>query len=250
MSKISALIITRNEAENIAFVIKNLSFTDEIIVIDSFSEDNTFTIAGSFPNVKVFQHHFEDFTKQRNLALTKANYSWILFLDADERISEPLQKEILSTVNSKQNADAYYFYRKFMFKGKPLNFCGLQSDKNIRLFKKDRAKYAEKRLVHEVLEVNGTISYLKNKLIHHSYRDFKSYKEKTMNYARLKAKELYTEGLKPNLFHYYLKPIYRFIYAYIIRGGILDGRKGFIICYLNAFGVYKRYEILRKLSEK
>lgn len=250
MPKISALIITLNEAKNIGFVIENLSFTDEIIVIDSFSEDDTVSIASAYPNVKVFKHEFQDFTQQRNYALGKANFEWILFLDADERVPEPLQKEILDTVNQKYAADAYFFYRKFIFQGKPLHFSGWQTDKNIRLFKKNKAKYTEKRLVHEVLRVDGTISSLKNKLIHHSYQDYDSYRNKMINYARLKAKELHHKGLKPNAFHYYVKPFYKFMHAYVIRLGILDGRKGFIICYLNALSVYKRYPILKELSKK
>lgn len=250
MPKISALIITLNEAKNIALIIENLSFVDEIIVVDSFSEDDTVAIAGAYPDVKVFQHEFQDFTRQRNYAISKANFEWILFLDADERVTEKLQKEILETVHQKDTADAYFFYRKFMFQGQPLHFSGWQTDKNIRLFKKDKARYTEERLVHEVLKVDGKISCLKNKLVHHSYYSFESYKNKMINYARLKARELNKKGVKPSAFHYYVKPLYKFLHAYFIRLGILDGRKGFIICYLNALSVYKRYPILKEMSKK
>lgn len=249
MPKISALIITLNEAKNIAFVIENLSFVDEIIVVDSFSEDDTVHIASSYPNVKVFQHPFQDFTQQRNFALSKANHSWILFLDADERISVPLKKEILDTVNQEKTSDAYFFYRKFMFKNKPLRFSGWQTDKNIRLFKKNKATYTDERLVHEILKVDGTTSCFKNKLIHHSYYDFDSYKDKMINYARLKALELHNKNLKPNAYHFIIKPVFRFLYGFIIRLGFLDGRKGLIICYLNALSVYKRYPILKEMSK-
>lgn len=249
MPKISALIITLNEAKNIAFVIENLSFVDEIIVVDSFSEDDTVIIASTYPNVNVFQHTFQDFTSQRNYALSKAKYEWILFLDADERVTEPLQKEILKTINQEDTADAYFFYRKFMFQGEPLHFSGWQTDKNIRLFKKDKAKYTEERLVHEVLKVNGTISCLKHKLIHYSYSGYKSYENKMINYAKLKAKELHNKGVKPNAFHYYIKPAYKFLHSYIIRLGFLDGKKGLIICYLNALSVYKRYPFMKETSE-
>lgn len=250
MAKISALIITLNEAKNIGFVIENLSFADEIIVVDSFSEDETVSIAKTYPKVKVFQHTFEDFTKQRNYALSKANHEWILFLDADERVTTSLRKEILSTINQENTEDAYYFYRKFMFKNEPLHFSGWQTDKNIRLFKKNKSKYTEDRLVHEVLKVEGSVSSLKNKLIHYSYHSFKSYRQKMLSYAHLKAKELHNKGVKPNAFHYVIKPLYKFLHAYILRMGILDGKKGLIICYLNALSVYKRYPLLKKMSEK
>lgn len=250
MPKISALIITLNEAKNIGSVIKNLSFANEIIVVDSYSEDDTAKIAESYPNVTVYRNTFVDFTKQRNFALSKASHEWILFLDADERITNPLKKEILETVSSNHSADAYYFYRKFMFKGKPLHFSGWQTDKNIRLFKKSKSKYTAERLVHEVLKVEGSTSYMKHKLIHYSYSSYATYKKKMISYAALKAKELNQKGVKPNTFHYVVKPAFKFLYDYIVRLGVLDGRKGIIICYLNALSVYKRYPILKELSKK
>lgn len=250
MPKISALVITLNEAKNIGLVIENLSFADEIIVVDSFSTDDTVNIANAYTNVKVYQHAFEDFTKQRNFALSKASFEWILFLDADERVTEPLKNEIISTINKQQTDDAYFFYRKFMFKGKPLHFSGWQTDKNIRLFKKSKSIYTEERLVHEVLDVKGSTSTLKNKLIHYSYTDYASYKQKMINYARLKAQELHNKGVSANAFHLVVKPIYKFLYSYVIRLGFLDGKKGVIICYLNALSVYKRYPFLKKLAQQ
>jgi len=136
-----------------------------------------------------------------------------------------------------------------MFKGKPLHFSGWQTDKNIRLFKKSKAQYTEERLVHEVLKVKGSKSSMKSKLIHYSYSSYDSYKKKMVNYARLKAKELLQKGIKPNAFHFIIKPTFKFFYDYIIRLGFLDGRKGIIICYLNALSVYKRYPILKEISK-
>jgi glycosyltransferase involved in cell wall biosynthesis len=248
--QITGLIITLNEEQNIAEVIKNIDFVDEIIVLDSFSTDKTVEIAESFENVKVYQNKFENFTDQRNLALDYASYNWILFLDADERLTPKLREEIFKTINQNNAAEAYYFYRKFMFKDKPLHFSGWQTDKNIRLFKKDSARYSKERLVHEILRVKGRTRVMKHKLIHYSYLDYNSYKDKMEKYAKLKAKELYMKEVKPNFFHYYIKPAYKFFYKYIVRLGILDGKKGFTICYLNAYSVYSRYPYLKKLYKK
>jgi glycosyltransferase involved in cell wall biosynthesis len=245
--KITGLIITLNEEQNIAQVIKNIYFVDEIVVLDSFSTDNTVEIAKSFDKVKVFQNKFENFTDQRNLALDYASHNWILFLDADERLTPELNSEIFETIKQDDTAEAYYFSRKFMFKDKPLHFSGWQTDKNIRLFKKDAARYSKERLVHEILRVKGRTKVMKHKLIHYSYIDYDSYKQKMKNYAKLKAKELYMKEVKPNFFHFYIKPAYKFLYKYIVRLGILDGKKGFTICYLNAYSVYSRYPYLRKL---
>jgi glycosyltransferase involved in cell wall biosynthesis len=247
MPKISALIITLNEAKNIADVLDNLDFVDEIIVVDSYSQDSTLEIAEAYQNVIVHKHKFENFTKQRNFALSKANHEWILFLDADERIPRVLKHEILKTIRSKKTADAYYFYRKFMFKNQPLHFSGWQTDRNIRLFKKSKSIYTEGRLVHEVLEVNGKVANLEHHLIHYSYENYVSYKKKMLSYASLKAEELFLKGVEPNPYDFIIKPVYKFLYSYIIRLGVLDGRKGIIICYLNALSVYKRYPNLKEL---
>jgi glycosyltransferase involved in cell wall biosynthesis len=249
-SKISGLVITYNEEKNIEEVIHNLNFVDEIIVIDSFSTDKTIAIIEKYPNVKLIKNKFENFTFQRNLALSLANNPWILFIDADERITDALREEILLTVNNPKADDAYGFYRKFMFQKKPLYFSGWQTDKNIRLFRKGKAEYIREKLVHEKLSISGSQNTLKNKLIHYSYTDYHSYKGKMVNYGKLKAKELFLKKIKPNAFHLYIKPVYKFLHSYIIRLGILDGKKGIIICYLNALSIYVRYPELKKLNKE
>ena len=133
---ISGLIITYNEEKNIQEVLESFDFCDEIIVVDSFSTDKTVEIAKEFPNVKVIQNKFEDFTKQRNLALDAAKNDWVLFLNGNKRITPALKQEIIDELNKPGQKDAYYFYRKFFFSQKPLHFSGTQGDKNFRLFRK------------------------------------------------------------------------------------------------------------------
>ena len=246
---ITGLIITYNEIKHIKEVIENISFVDELIIVDSFSTDGTVEIIKSYPNVKLFQRKFDDFTSQRNFALSLAQNNWILFIDADERVTPELEKEILFTTQNKKSKSAYYFYRKFMFKDKPLHFSGWQTDKNFRLFKKEDCSYIQERLVHETLQVNGEIGVLKHKLIHYSYDDYSKYRKKMISYGKLRAKELFLKGEKFNILKLIFKPIYKFLYDYIIRLGFLDGKKGIIICYLNALSVYARYPELKKLNQ-
>jgi glycosyltransferase involved in cell wall biosynthesis len=248
--KISVLIITLNEEANIKSFLEDIDFADEIIVIDSFSTDKTVAIAQSFDKVKVIQNEFTNFTAQRNFALNQATYSWILFMDADERLTTNLKSEIITTVNSPNPASAYLFYRTFIFKKGKLHFSGWQTDKIYRLFNKNKCNYTEERLVHEKLNVDGVVGTLKNKLIHFSYTDFNSYKNKMRSYGILKAKEKKIKGLKPTLLMTVVHPLYTFLYQYIIRLGILDGRKGIIICYLNSYSVYVRYKELKKITSK
>jgi glycosyltransferase involved in cell wall biosynthesis len=243
---VSALIITHNEEKNMQEVLECFDFCEEIIVVDSFSTDKTVEIAKKFPNVKVIQNRFEDFTKQRNIALDAAKNDWVLFLDGDERITPELREEILKELNKAKKKDAYYFYRKFYFAKKPIHYSGTQTDKNIRLFRKSKARYAAGKKVHETLEVNGTIGTLKNKLLHFSVNDYESYKEKMIHYGILKGQELAAKGQKFNLLVQYFKTAFKFFKAYILRLGILDGKEGYQLSYLQSLSVFETYESLKK----
>jgi len=244
---LSALIITYNEEHNIKNVLNDLDFADEIIVVDSFSTDKTVEIAANHKNVKVVQHPFENYPIQRNYAISLATHSWILFLDADERITDELKEEIIETIHDKNSFSAYYCCRTFMFKNIKLHFSGWQTDKIIRLFKKEKAQYDLEKIVHEKLMVSGKTGKLKNKLIHYSYRSYTDYKRKMDAYGKSKAIQEFNKGTKPTYFHFYLRPLYQFLYQYIIRMGILDGEKGIIICYFNAYSVYIRFQELKKI---
>ncbi|HMU07944.1 MAG TPA: glycosyltransferase family 2 protein, partial [Kaistella sp.] len=203
--KISGAIITFNEEKNIQEVLECFDFCDEIVVVDSFSTDQTLEIAKKNPKVKIIQNKFEDFTKQRNLAIDSVKNDWILFLDGDERITPKLRQEIIDELKKPQKKDAYYFYRKFYFAGKPINFSGTQTDKNFRLFRKSKCRYVAEKKVHETLEVNGTVGVLENKLLHYSVADYDSYREKMIHYGQLKGKELFAKGKKYNRITQYSK---------------------------------------------
>jgi|SRR6218665_633066 len=247
---LSALVITFNEEKHINEIMKDLDFADEIIIVDSFSTDNTVTLVNSFPKAKLIQNAFVDYTSQRNFAIDHANNPWILFIDADERLTDPLKDEVIETIQKKDASSAYLFYRTFIFEDQKLRFSGWQTDKIFRLFHKDKARYTTERLVHEKLTVNGRIGKLKNKLIHFSYTDYESYKGKMVSYGKFKAKEEFLKGVKPNFYHFYLHPAYKFTYQYIVRLGFLDGKKGIIICYLNALSVAVRYRELNKIRAR
>ena len=245
---LSALIITYNEEKHIKEVLQDIDFADEIIVIDSYSTDNTVEIVNTFPKAKLIQNKFIDYSSQRNFAIECAENPWILFIDADERFTDELKEEVIETIQLPKAFSAYLFYRTFIFEDQKLNFSGWQTDKIFRLFQKDKAKYVTERLVHEKLKVNGKIGKLKHKLIHFSYTDYESYKSKMVSYGKLKAIEEFSKGIRPNFYHFYLHPAYKFLYQFIIRLGFLDGKKGVIICYLNALSVSERYRELKKMK--
>lgn len=247
-TKITALVITYNEIGYIENCLKSIDFADEIIVVDSYSTDGTYEYLSTQQNVRVIQHPFKNYTAQKAFTLAQASNDWVLFVDADEVVTSQLQKEIDTTINSSTEHAAFWFRRKFMFKQSQLRFSGWQTDKNYRLFRKSKVKFSDKRIVHETLEINGTSSILKEKLTHYCYRDFSNYKHKMLVYGRMKAKEAIQKGKGFSVFLLLAKPLYKFIFNYIFRLGILDGIKGITICYLDALGDWERYIELRRLE--
>lgn len=248
--KLSALVITYNEIGYIQDCIQSISFADEIVVVDSYSTDGTFEYLQNHPKVEVIQHPFENFTAQKSFALSKATNDWVLFVDADEVVSNKLQSEISQTINDPKACEAYWFYRKFMFKNQRLRFSGWQTDKNHRLFRKSKVKFTDKKLVHESLEVDGSSCILTEKLTHFCYKNYDDYKAKMIKYGRLKAKEAFYKEKSFSYFGLVFRPLWKFFNHYVIRLGILDGKKGVIVCYLNALGVYERYRELKRLEKK
>ena len=244
--KISGLIITFNEEKNMQEILDDFSICDEIIVVDSFSADQTVAIAQKNPKVKIIQHAFEDFTKQRNIALDAAANDWVLFLDGDERITPELRQEIISEMNRSDKKDAYYFYRKFYFAGKPIHFSGTQTDKNFRLFRKSKCRYVAHKKVHETLEVQGAIGIFNNKLQHFSVTDYESYKKKMIHYGVLKGQELFAKGKQFGPFTQYLKSTFKFFKTFFLRLGFLDGKEGFQLAVLQTLSVFETYESLKK----
>lgn len=248
--KLTALIITYNEMGYIQKCIDSISFADEIIVVDSFSTDSTYEYLKDHPKVHVIQNPFDNFTAQKSFALKHATHDWVLFLDADETVSDMLEVEIKQTISSGTELAAFWFYRQFMFKNEKLNYSGWQTDKNYRLFRKSLAKFSDSKIVHETLDVEGVSGILKEKIIHYCYKSYDDYKDKMLKYGRLKAIESFYRERKYSYILMILKTIWKFFNHYILRLGILDGKKGFIICYLNAIGVLEHFRELKALEQK
>jgi len=248
-TKLTALIITHNEIIHIEEMIRNLAFAHEIIVVDSFSTDGTYEKLQSFSHVKIVQHEFKNFTEQKNFALTLPTNDWVLFIDADERVSPAFKDDVISKINSDSDIVAYNSLFRYYFGHTPIRFSGFQTAKSYRLFRKSKCHYDTTKSVHEDLIVDGKSGLMKHRLVHYSFRDYDHYKEKMEHYALLKAEQSFKKGQRSNLFKKTFKPVYRFFNHYIMRLGILDGKVGYIISKLNAYGVKKRYQELDRLNE-
>lgn len=238
MSKISAIIPTLNEEIHIEAAIKSLDFADEIIVIDSFSTDKTVELAKKH-KVKVLQREFDDFSSQKNYAIAQAAHQWIYILDADERVTPEVKNEILNAVKNPGDNVGFFVRRSFYFMGKKLNYGGCQRDKVVRLFLKEFCRYQGK--VHEKIVAKGSLGFFKNKIDHFSYKNYNHYISKMNLYAELRAQEYYEKGLRPNPYHFVIKPIARFFIHYVIRFGFLDLYPGFVWARVQAYGVFARY---------
>jgi len=246
--KITALAITLNEAHNIKGYIKSLWFADEIVIVDSFSSDETVSLASKHGKVTIYQRKFDNFSAQKNFAISKAKNDWVTFFDLDEEITPALANELIEKAKNPKSI-VYFVKRDFYFMGKRIKYSGLQNDFIVRFFNKNYCRY-NANLVHETLEVEGKSENLKNTLPHHTYKSFDDYTSKMHQYSELQAKMLYEKGKKPSYYHFLFRPFYRFWNQFIFRLGILDGKEGFVLAYVSAFSVFKRYVNLWLLYRK
>jgi len=234
MASISVIIPTFNEEAYIEAALRSVRFANEIIVVDSYSTDGTVAIAKQYASV-VVQRVFDNFSHQKNFALEHATGDWILFLDADERITYPLQKEILTTVNDPKHVGYKLTFPHFYMN----RFLYSQSSDVLRLVKREGANFTG--LVHEKLHCSGTVGKLKNPVLHFTYKGLDHYISKKESYAWFQAEQLHKKGKKVTLFQMFFRPFYRFFSAYILKGGFKDGIPGLSIAAINAYGVFSRY---------
>jgi glycosyltransferase involved in cell wall biosynthesis len=247
MRKITAIIPTFNEQHNIINAIKSVDFADEIMIVDSFSTDNTIDLAKPLAHT-IIQRKYENSASQKNWAIPQAKYPWVFLLDADERVTPKLRNEIIKTVKRNENISGFWIKRQNYFMGKKIRFSGWQRDKVIRLFKRDECKY-ESKYVHAEIISEGKISTLRNKLIHNTYISQEAYQNKLERYAKWQAKDYDKKVKRITPFHTLLKPMFRFFKHYLLQLGILDGYVGFIISSYQAKAVAMRYKYLQEYRD-
>jgi len=247
MTRITAIIITYNEEKNIRRCLESLSWADEIVVVDSFSQDRTKEIASSFTD-KIFDLEWQGFGKQKEFARTKASYDWVLSVDADEVVPEKLRDEIKNILNENNSLDGYYIPRLSNFLGRWIKHSGWYPDYVLRLFKKDRAKFDEST-VHEKLVLDGKAGLLKNEILHYTDPDISHYLLKMNKYTSLSAEMLSTEGKSATLFDLLFRPMAIFFKMYLFKSGFLDGWQGFLLACFSSFHVFVKYAKLWHLRK-
>lgn len=208
MNKITAIIPTKNEQHNIEQVLQSVLFADEIMVVDSFSTDKTIELAKKYTDF-IIQREYQYPASQKNWAIPQASYEWILLVDSDERITPELAQEIQTVLRNGTDKSAFWIYRRNYFMGKQIKFSGWQNDRVIRFFKRDECRYEDK-LVHEEIITNGKVGKLKNRMIHYTYKDLKSYLAKLDQYTTWSAQDSINKISRVTYFHLFVKPMYRF----------------------------------------
>jgi glycosyltransferase involved in cell wall biosynthesis len=245
--KLTAIVPTYNEESNILDCLASLSFADEILVVDSFSTDGTVEVARPIPKVRVLQHAYEGNGPQCNWAMDRASHSWILVVDADERVTPALAQEIGALLQSGPAADIYRLRRDNVFLGRVMKGSGWGRDRLARLFRRAAARYPERR-VHADIEAPAAAPTLAAPLLHHTFRSFDHYLEKLDRYARWGAEDLAAQGRRSGPAKVALRPGWRFLRSWIVEGGIRDGMRGLLVCGLQSYGVFLKWARLWEMQ--
>lgn len=240
MEKITAIIPCFNEEMNIKAAIESCLFADEIICVDSFSTDKTVEIIKSYPQVTLLQHEYINSAAQKNWTIPQAKNDWIFLLDADEMTSPELIDEIKQTVASSPEHVAYWIGRTNYFMDQELKHIW-SGDAVIRLFRKSKCRYQDKH-VHAEIETDGSVSRLKHKLKHDTYKGkgLNSHLQKAQRYTTWAALDRVHKIKKITYHHLIIKPFFGFLKRYILGKGFLDGKAGFIISCMGAWNVFIR----------
>ena len=247
MHKITAIIPSYNEESNMKAVLESVKWADEIMVVDSFSTDNTLQIAKEYTDF-IIQREYENSASQKNWAIPQATHDWILLVDADERVTPALKAEIQKTLSQDKLADAYWIDRKNYFMDKPLNHV-VKGDKVIRLFRKT-CRYQPIHVHSEIITDGLEVSKLKGLLNHHTFKSIDLYMAKINRYATWSAKDHAKKTKSVTFFHLLVKPAFRFFKHYILERGFLDGRIGFIISCVFSWAVFIRYWKIIEIQQK
>ena len=240
--EISAIIIAKNEEHNIGRCLTSLKdCVEEIIVlIDDETTDKTIEIVRTFPMVKYYVINWKGYAQTKQYAVSLTQNNWVLWIDADEVLTEKLKKEIKDFKLSAANYSAYSIPRKAYFLGKWIKHCGWYPGRVNRLFNKKKAKFSDKQ-VHEHLVIEGNVGELSSDLDHFTDPDIKHYFKKFNEYTSLAAEDLLNSGRKFRITDLLFRPIAIFFKMYIIKLGFLDGIEGFLLSVFSSLYVFTKY---------
>jgi len=241
--RVTAVITTFNEEDNIGPCIESLLWCDEIIVVDSYSTDGTVEIANGFEKVDVLQRQYFGSASQKNWAMDQAETEWILIFDADERCTPALQAEIERLLRTGPDAEAYTIKRRVYFMDRVIRFSGWQHDRVVRLVKRGAGRYPNKR-VHADMQTRGPAPVLRNPMLHLMIESFDQYLPRIVKYGFWGAAQGWKTGKRAGFIEVFGRTVWRFLRMYVFQFGFLDGMAGLVFCMLQSFGTYLKWAIL------
>jgi glycosyltransferase involved in cell wall biosynthesis len=247
--KITGIVVTKNEELNIKDCLESMKWLDEIIIVDTNSEDKTLAIAENYTD-RIYSTEIENIPERRKYSLTHLSISnkWILFLDADERITPELRDEILS-LSEDSGTCGYYINRRNYYFGKWIKHCGIYPDYCLRLFRKDKGHVTD-RIIHEGIVVDGKCEKLKNDMLHYSYRDMEHMVNKINFFSTAEAEENFTKNKKISRSGVFTHFISAFLRVFISRRGYKDKIHGFYVSFSYAMVNFLSHLKLLKLQNK
>ena len=239
--RISACVITLNEADRIADCLDSLAFCDDIVVVDSGSGDGTREIAAAH-GARVIEHAFEGYRAQKDFAVGVARHDWVLCLDADERVTKELRASIeAARAAGFMDAAGYRFARATEYFGAFLRHGNAYPDRVLRLFDRRHGGWRGDREIHEHVSIDGVVRTLAGDLEHRAYRSLDDQLTRYRRYARMMAEHMHARGRRGRLHNLVINPCWRLLRGYILRAGFLDGWRGFLFACLEADYVREKF---------
>ncbi len=241
--RLTIIVPCRDEAENIVACLESCRpLADELLVVDSFSTDDTVALARPIAD-RVVQHEYVNSATQKNWAIPQAAHPWVMIVDADERLTPALRDEIEAVLIDPQH-DGWQIYRLNHFLGQPIHHCGWNRDRCLRLFRRDAGRYEEREVHADVIGCQN-VGVLRERLLHFTCRDLDTYLKKHDRYTTWAAGDRAKTTGRVRWHHVTVRPAWRFFKQYVLRLGFLDGRAGLMICRLSARSVRMKYAKLR-----
>lgn len=246
MQKLSVVIITFNEEENIGRCLQSVAgIADDIVVMDSFSTDNTEQICRQFP-VRFVQAAWQGYAPAKNYANSLARYDWILSLDADEVLSDTLQQAIRRLKEGPDMPNAS-FNRLTNYCGHWVRHCGWYPDVKVRLFDRRKSKWVG--YIHEQLQPLTEVVHLDGDCLHYSYHSVAQHYTQADKFSTMAARSMFEAGKKAPFYKLIVNPAFKFINHFVLHAGFLDGRAGYLISRISAYAVYLKYKKLRTFHQ-
>ena len=246
MVPVSVYVLTYNNGRTIEQCLKSLGWADELIVVDSFSDDGSFELAKTFTD-KVYRKEWAGHREQYQYASNLTKNEWIMFVDADEVVPPELVDEIQEELERNHGEwDGYICHRRTFYLGRWIEYGGWYPDYEIRLYRRDKGEWVGD--LHAKVAVDGKVKHLNHQYHHYTYRDISDQIQTINRYSRTAAEDMMRSGTKFRMFKLLLRPPFRFLKEYLFKAGFRDGLPGLIIAVSTMFYVFIKYAKLWELG--